>query len=172
MVATFLEAAYAAAPDDPEGVDISQPRLGELASIAALAVRLRLGGVEAPARPRLWGDAVRLAALVGLLGLASLSLAIVLVTVWVSLRLLGTDLPPEAVGPGPENDIGVDEVEPVVQIVLGDQPGRPVAQPHLPDGLGVGLGRQAHATRDHHAVERQYVSSRRAHDVLQTLMMP
>ena len=90
MVETFLEGAYASQPDDPEGVDGSRPRLSELASIAALAIRLRLGGVEAPARPRLWGDAVRLAALIGLWGQATLCLASGLFTSWIALRGPGT----------------------------------------------------------------------------------
>jgi hypothetical protein len=90
MVATFLEGAYACQPDDPDGVDVSRPRLSELASIAALALRLRLGGVEAPARPRLWGDAVRLAALIGLLGQATLTLTTGLIASWFALHGPGT----------------------------------------------------------------------------------
>lgn len=98
MVATFLEGAYASMPDDPEGVDVSRPRWGEMASIAALAIRLRLGGIDSPARPRLWGDSVRLAARLGLLAMASLRLSFVLINVWVALRLPGTHLPPGVTG--------------------------------------------------------------------------
>jgi hypothetical protein len=95
MVDTFLERAHAAAPDDPEGVDNSRPGWGELASIGWLAIRLRLGGADAPDRPRLLGDAVRLAALLGLLYHAGLALAGLLITGWLSLGLPGSDIPPD-----------------------------------------------------------------------------
>ncbi|GGK30973.1 hypothetical protein GCM10010124_24780 [Pilimelia terevasa] len=67
MVATFLEAAYAAHPDGRDGVELGGPGRAELASVAGLALRLRLGGDGAPARAVLWGAAVRRVALVGLL---------------------------------------------------------------------------------------------------------
>jgi hypothetical protein len=95
MVDTFMERAYAAAPDDPEGVDISRPGRAELASIVWLAIRLRLGGTEAAQRPRLMGDAVRIAALVGLLYHAAMALAVVFFTVWLSTGRAGIDIPPE-----------------------------------------------------------------------------
>jgi hypothetical protein len=95
MVDTFLDRAYAAAPDDPEGVDNSSPGRAELASIVWLAIRLRLGGSDAAERPRLMGDAVRLAALVGLLYHAGMALAGVLLTAWLSSGRSGIDIPPE-----------------------------------------------------------------------------
>ena len=87
MVATFLADAYAATPDDPEGVEIASPTTGELASIVMLAVRLRLGGVEAAPRDFLWGEAVRRVALVGLLAAAASAVAGVGFMTWVRLRL-------------------------------------------------------------------------------------
>ena len=68
MVATFLDSM---ASDDPEEHEwlthCGRPSRSEVASVAALAVRLRLGGTEAPPRSFLWGEAVRLVAQVGLL---------------------------------------------------------------------------------------------------------
>src|SRR5258706_9058768 len=95
MVDTFLERAHAAALDHPEGVDISRPGRAELASIAWLAIRLRLGGTDAAGRPRLMGDAVRLAALVGLLYPPGVALGGLLFTAWLSAGLPGIDIPPE-----------------------------------------------------------------------------
>lgn len=79
MVTTFLASMHT---DDPEQADYladyGRPSWPEVASVAALAVRLRvpgwrmrLGGTGAPPRNVVWGDAVRLAALIGLLGSAT-----------------------------------------------------------------------------------------------------
>ncbi|NUW40531.1 hypothetical protein [Nonomuraea rhodomycinica] len=59
MVAAFLEMS-GDVPDERG----PRPRWGELASVAALAVRVRLGG--AGARAAAWGETVRLVALLGL----------------------------------------------------------------------------------------------------------
>lgn len=67
MVATFLESAYEAYQDDPELLETARPTRGEALSVFGLALRLRLGGVEAPPRPRLLGDATRLVGLILLL---------------------------------------------------------------------------------------------------------
>jgi hypothetical protein len=68
MVATFLESM---ASDDAEAAeylaDYGRPSWSEVASVAALAVRLRLGAANAPLRSGAWGEAVRLVALMGLL---------------------------------------------------------------------------------------------------------
>jgi hypothetical protein len=68
MVAAFLESM---ATDDPEQADYladyGRPSYSEVASVAGLAVRLRLGASGAPARYAAWGAAVRSAALAGLL---------------------------------------------------------------------------------------------------------
>lgn len=87
MVAAFLEAAHASDPDDPEGVGLGSPRWGEVASVAALAVRLRLGGDAAVPRSFTWGEAVRRVALVGLLVHAVGAVAGVILTAWITHRL-------------------------------------------------------------------------------------
>lgn len=97
MVATFLQAAYAADPDDPEGVELGRPDAAEMSSVAALAVRLRLGGPGAAPRYQLWGDAVRRLALVGLLANAVLAIVGVILEVWITLRLPGISVPADAV---------------------------------------------------------------------------
>ncbi|WP_433501009.1 hypothetical protein ACQP1K_12325 [Sphaerimonospora sp. CA-214678] len=61
MVSAFLDASGSAVGDDD-----AWPRLPEIASVAALAVRVRLGGAGAPPRSHAWGRAVRLTALAGL----------------------------------------------------------------------------------------------------------
>src|SRR5262249_50882971 len=76
MVTSFLESMYT---DDAEQAgylaDYGRPSWSEVASVVGLAVRLRLpgwrlrfGGRGAPPRNVVWGDAVRLVALIGLLG--------------------------------------------------------------------------------------------------------
>lgn len=99
MVATFLDGAYAAHPDDPEGVELGKPDREELASIVALAVRLRLGGVGTAPRPFAWGEAVRLIALVGLLAQAVTATVSVVIMVWTSHQQ--PELPPGVEFPAP-----------------------------------------------------------------------
>lgn len=70
MVAAFLEAA-GEAPD----ADDPRPGWGEVGSVLALAVRLRLGGQGASPRAFARGEAVRLVALLGLAFLAAISIA-------------------------------------------------------------------------------------------------
>ncbi|GAA4587480.1 hypothetical protein GCM10023194_36480 [Planotetraspora phitsanulokensis] len=62
MVSAFLEGAQ----HGEAGLDDQRPRWMEIASVAALAVRLRVGGPGAPPRSFLWGEAVRRVALLGL----------------------------------------------------------------------------------------------------------
>ncbi|HEV2088572.1 MAG TPA: hypothetical protein VGR21_09695, partial [Cryptosporangiaceae bacterium] len=100
MVATFLEASYAAHPDDPEGVEMSSPSRSERASILRLAVRLRLGGPDAAPRHFVWGEAVRRVALVGLFGNAVTVLAGVAFSFWLANGLPGVEIPADA--PPPE----------------------------------------------------------------------
>ncbi|MEU4544246.1 hypothetical protein [Nonomuraea dietziae] len=61
MVDAFLDGA-GNVPDE----DNARPSLSEIASVAGLAVRTRIGGLGAPPRARATGDAVRLFALLGL----------------------------------------------------------------------------------------------------------
>lgn len=98
MVATFLEGAHAADPDDPEGVELGGPGRAELASIVGLALRLRLGGVESAPRYLAWGEAVRRVALVGLLVHAVNGLVGAAVGVWLVQRLPGLTVPADAPG--------------------------------------------------------------------------
>jgi hypothetical protein len=62
MVSAFIEGARRG----EGGLDDQRPRWMEIASVAALALRLRLGGPGAPPRSFLWGEAVRRAAVFGL----------------------------------------------------------------------------------------------------------
>ncbi|GHE29319.1 hypothetical protein GCM10017673_34760 [Streptosporangium violaceochromogenes] len=61
MVCAFLEGA-----GDLHDEDNPRPRWSEIASVAALSVRVRLGGVGAAPRFFAWGQAVRLVAVLGL----------------------------------------------------------------------------------------------------------
>jgi hypothetical protein len=71
MVATFLATELPDNAEDAEfAAEFGRPSWSEVASVVALAVRLRLGGAGAPPRYLAWGDAVRRVALVGLLVLA------------------------------------------------------------------------------------------------------
>jgi hypothetical protein len=68
MVATFLESMATENAEAAEYLaDFGRPSWSEVASVAALAVRLRLGAADAPRRSGAWGEAVRLVALMGLL---------------------------------------------------------------------------------------------------------
>jgi hypothetical protein len=68
MVASFLERARTGDPDvDENHADFGRPSSAELARVLTLAVRLRLGGSDAPPRARTWGNGVRMATLVALL---------------------------------------------------------------------------------------------------------
>ncbi|XVQ82115.1 hypothetical protein ACQP2K_24985 [Microbispora siamensis] len=62
MVSAFMEGAQ----PGRAGHDDQRPRFLEIASVAALALRLRLGGPGSPPRSYLWGEVVRRAALLGL----------------------------------------------------------------------------------------------------------
>jgi hypothetical protein len=88
MVATFLEGAQ---PDDPEDADyvaeFGRPSWPEVASVLALAVRLRIGTAGAPPRYAAWGQAIRLVALVGLLSHAVLGTATVAIRLWLAGKL-------------------------------------------------------------------------------------
>jgi hypothetical protein len=68
MVSAFLESSLTGDPDEDEFIlEFSRPSWPELASVAALAVRLYLGGTGAPRRYLAWGQAVRRAVLAVLL---------------------------------------------------------------------------------------------------------
>ena len=61
MVCAFLEGS-----GDLSDADSPRPRWSEIASVAALSLRVRLGGAGAPPRFFAWGEAVRLVAVLGL----------------------------------------------------------------------------------------------------------
>ncbi|QXV55757.1 hypothetical protein [Amycolatopsis sp. TNS106] len=76
MVATFLQSEQPEDTEDAEfAADYGRPSLPEVASVVALAVRLRLGGDGSPPRYLAWGETVRRLALVGLLVQAVAALA-------------------------------------------------------------------------------------------------
>jgi hypothetical protein len=98
MVATYLARVGDGDPEAAEyELDYGWPQWSEVASVAALAVRLRLGTPGAPARYAAWGAAVRLAALVGLLGYAAGSLAGFGLTAWTSGLVPWLPAPPAEV---------------------------------------------------------------------------
>ncbi|WP_329091303.1 hypothetical protein [Streptosporangium sp. NBC_01469] len=68
MVCAFVEGAGGLSD-----ADNPRPRWSEIASVAALSVRVRLGGVGAAPRFLAWGDAVRLVAVLGLFFHAAVS---------------------------------------------------------------------------------------------------
>jgi hypothetical protein len=84
MVATFLETL---ATDDVEEAeyraDFGRPGLAEVASVAALATRLRFGGADAAPRSFAWGEAVRRVALVGLLAYAAYATVLSVQRLWL-----------------------------------------------------------------------------------------
>lgn len=85
MVATFLDSMHRDDPEEAEWVAaFGRPSRSEVVSIAGLAVRLRLGGVEAPPRSFAWGQAVRRVALVGLLVNAVLATVGTVQTAWIA----------------------------------------------------------------------------------------
>lgn len=84
MVATFLASMDTDDRDEAEyRADFGRPGISEVASVAALAVKLRLGGHEAPPRSFLWGEAVRRVALVALLTNAAVITVMALRDLWV-----------------------------------------------------------------------------------------
>jgi hypothetical protein len=114
MVATFLESVRPADPDEAEFVaDYGWPRWSEVASIAALAVRLRLGNPDAPVRYLVWAQAIRLAALTWLLGKAVLATTGLGIHLWLLGRLPGVPVPVRHVYLG----------QPAAQRVAGAGPG-------------------------------------------------
>jgi hypothetical protein len=82
------EAAYLA--------DYGRPSWAEVGSVAALAFRLRIGGVGAPPRYLAWGAALRLVALLGLLAHAAMATFGAAFSVWLSGAVSWLPAPPEA----------------------------------------------------------------------------
>ncbi|MDT3445087.1 hypothetical protein [Pseudofrankia sp. BMG5.37] len=105
MVDTFLSGVPES--DDPEFAEIARPSWPEIASVVALAVRLRLdavrshlGGAGASPRDLVWGDAVRLIALAGLLVHSVAATLAVANMLWLNGRIPGLAPPDFAVAFG------------------------------------------------------------------------
>jgi hypothetical protein len=105
MVAAFLLSVDTDDPDEAEYLaDYGRPSWPEVASVLGLAVRLRLGLTGAPApRAAAWGDAIRLAVLIGLLFHAILSVSGIPVALWLDGQVPGLPLPAgwQPAGPDP-----------------------------------------------------------------------
>jgi hypothetical protein len=101
MVATFLESMHTDDVEDAEYLaEYGRPSWSEVASVAALAIRLRipglrlrLGGTGAPPRNVIWGDAVRLVALVQLLVKAAWAVIGIGTMLWLSGQIPGPPVP-------------------------------------------------------------------------------
>ena len=88
MVAAFLDSMDTGDPETTAyAADYGRPSLSEVASIVSLAVRLRLGGADAPPRSYAWGQAVRLATLMAMLTHAVMVTASIAVTLWLSGKI-------------------------------------------------------------------------------------
>jgi hypothetical protein len=95
MVATFLESVATDDADKAEYLaDFGRPGWSEVASVLALALRVRLGGTGASPRYVAWGGAVRLVTLVWLLGQAVLGSAGVAIRMWLTGKLRWLPGPP------------------------------------------------------------------------------
>jgi hypothetical protein len=94
MVAAFLDTWMTGDPDeDSVTMEFDRPGWREVVSVAALAVRLYLGGVGAAGRYFAWGQAVRQAVLALVLVHAMVSLNALVFLTW-SRRLFGLPAPP------------------------------------------------------------------------------
>ncbi|MEG3635713.1 hypothetical protein [Micromonospora palythoicola] len=102
MVAAFLETMQTGdAETDEYLADHGRPSAAELASVLSLAVRLRIGGPDAPPRPYAWGQAVRLAVLAGVLTQATMATVGLAVTLWLTGALSWLPVPTSEWAPVP-----------------------------------------------------------------------
>jgi hypothetical protein len=101
MVAAFLESSLTGDPDEDDWiVEFSKPPWQEVASVAALAVRLYLGGTGAPRRYFAWGQAVRRAVLAVTLLQAVRGLEVLLLTAWSRHVFSWLPVPPARLAAG------------------------------------------------------------------------
>ncbi|MFI6823115.1 hypothetical protein ACIBJE_19480 [Micromonospora sp. NPDC050187] len=85
MVAAYLDSVDTGDPETTADIlDCGRPNLSEVASIVSLAVRLRLGGTDAPPRAYARGQAVRLATLAAVLAHAVMATGGIAGTLWLS----------------------------------------------------------------------------------------
>ncbi|GIH11199.1 hypothetical protein Rhe02_92660 [Rhizocola hellebori] len=83
MVSTFLATVETDDREQAEYLaDYGRPGWDEVASIVALAIRLRFASSGAPPRYATWAEAIRLAALAGLLVNAAASTVVLVLTLW------------------------------------------------------------------------------------------
>ncbi|WP_446210394.1 hypothetical protein [Micromonospora sp. IBSANI012] len=95
MVAAFLDSMDTGGSETTAyAADYGRPSLSEVASIVSLAVRLRLGGADAPLRSFAWGQAVRLATLMAMLTHAVMVTASIAVALWLSGKIASLPAPP------------------------------------------------------------------------------
>jgi hypothetical protein len=102
MVAAFLDSMDTRDPEAAEyAADYGRPSWSEVASVAALAIRLRFGtpglwrrGADAPPRAAVWGQAVRLAALAGVLAYAVMATTGLGSALWLAGKLAWLPAPP------------------------------------------------------------------------------
>lgn len=95
MVAAFLDGFLTGDPDEDEIImEFARPSWSERASVAALATRLYLGGQGTPRRYFAWGQAVRRAVLIVMLGQAILALGSLVYLTWLHHRLGWFPAPP------------------------------------------------------------------------------
>ncbi|MGY0236374.1 hypothetical protein [Longispora urticae] len=119
MVTAFLESM---ATDDPELdediADLGRPPAAEVLSVLALAARLWFGGLGAPPKQFVWGQALRIAVLVGLLSHAASAVSSFVVRLWIDGRLAVIPFGP----PGTAGEaIPVPGVEAALPPALWDQ---------------------------------------------------
>ncbi len=99
MVAAFLDSMATGDPEDADHLaDYGRPSWSEVASVAALAVRLRFGHGTGSPRAAAWNEAFRLAALMAMLYNAAFVGWSVVTAVWISDSL---PAPPPALALGP-----------------------------------------------------------------------
>jgi len=102
MVAAFLDSSLTGDPEEDEfAIEYGRPSWPEVASVAALAARLYLGGAGAPRRYFAWGQAVRGAVLVVMLGQAVLGLVAIVSLGWMHHLFGWLPAPP----PGAAGDV-------------------------------------------------------------------
>lgn len=111
MVATFLESVHTDDVEEAEHrAEFGRPGVAEVASVAALSLRLHLGGPEAAPRSFAWGEAVRRVALVALLTQAVLATMVTAEGYWIAGTIPWPPVPDRLaamVTPPPTDALGV-----------------------------------------------------------------
>ena len=101
MIAAFLDSWLTGDPEEDEAcLEFCKPPAAEVASVAALAVRLYLGGAGAPRRYFAWGQAVRGVVLAVTLVQATWGLDVLVRTAWSRHMFGWLPLPPAGIAPG------------------------------------------------------------------------